>query len=248
MTWFDHDGRPTAVDLTHPVEALEPEGGEAQERVMSGEQFRQLVMRIAETFSTAAPVSLYGATKLTSEILALEYGAAFDFPVWINRCGVMAGAGQFGRPDQGIFAFWLHSWREKRPLKYIGFDGMGRQVRDCLHPRDLVPLLVKQMAARNSGPGTKNHEQTTPRVVNLSGGPDSARSLAQLSAWCTDRWGAHAVHSHPEPRPYDLPWVVLDASLAHQTWNWRPQTPVEAILTEIADFADAHPGWLKLST
>jgi CDP-paratose 2-epimerase len=203
---------------------------------------------IAETFSTAAPVSLYGATKLTSEILALEYGAAFDFPVWINRCGVMAGAGQFGRPDQGIFAFWLHSWREKRPLKYIGFDGMGRQVRDCLHPRDLVPLLVKQMAARNSGPGTKNHEQTTPRVVNLSGGPDSARSLAQLSAWCTDRWGAHAVHSHPEPRPYDLPWVVLDASLAHQTWNWRPQTPVEAILTEIADFADAHPGWLKLST
>ena len=55
MTWFDHDGRPTAVDLTHPVEALEPEGGEAQERVMSGEQFRQLVMRIAETFSTGDP-------------------------------------------------------------------------------------------------------------------------------------------------------------------------------------------------
>ncbi len=51
---------------------------------------------IGVDFSTAAPVSLYGATKLAAEILALEYGAAFDFPVWITRCGVLAGAGQFG--------------------------------------------------------------------------------------------------------------------------------------------------------
>ena len=94
---------------------------------------------ISETFSTAAPVSLYGSTKLCSEALALEYGETFDLPVWINRCGVMAGGGQFGRADQGIFAFWIHSHRQHRPLKYIGFDGMGHQVRDCLHPRDLVP-------------------------------------------------------------------------------------------------------------
>ncbi len=104
---------------------------------------------IAEEFSTASPVSLYGSTKLASEQLALEYGHAFDFPVWVNRCGVMAGAGQFGRPDQGIFAFWLHSWRERRPLKYIGFDGQGSQVRDCLHPRDLVPLIARQVSTRN---------------------------------------------------------------------------------------------------
>src|SRR4051794_8719686 len=32
-----------------------------------------------ETFSTAAPVSLYGATKLASEALSLEYGHTFDF-------------------------------------------------------------------------------------------------------------------------------------------------------------------------
>lgn len=64
---------------------------------------------ISEQFSSSSPVSLYGATKLASEAVALEYGHAFDFPVWVNRCGVMAGAGQFGRADQGIFAFWLHS-------------------------------------------------------------------------------------------------------------------------------------------
>ena len=60
---------------------------------------------VAEGFSTAPPISLYGSTKLASELLALEYGETFQFPVWINRCGVLAGAGQFGRPDQGIFQF-----------------------------------------------------------------------------------------------------------------------------------------------
>jgi CDP-paratose 2-epimerase len=60
---------------------------------------------IGEDFSTASPVSLYGATKLASEQIALEYGTAYRFPVWINRCGVLAGAGQFGRPDQGIFSY-----------------------------------------------------------------------------------------------------------------------------------------------
>ena len=76
---------------------------------------------VREDFSTAAPVSLYGTTKLCSEQLALEYGEAFNLPVWINRCGVLAGAGQFGRADQGILSFWINSWLRRRALKYIGF-------------------------------------------------------------------------------------------------------------------------------
>src|SRR6185312_13208555 len=97
---------------------------------------------VAENFSTQAPVSLYGSAKLASELLSLEYGEAFGFPVFVNRCGVLAGAGQFGKADQGIFSFWIHSWKSKRPLKYIGFGGQGHQVRDCLHPRDLTTLLA----------------------------------------------------------------------------------------------------------
>lgn len=55
MTWFDHDGRPTAVDFTHPVELLEPEDCEAPERAMSAEKYRQLVLQIARTFFTGEP-------------------------------------------------------------------------------------------------------------------------------------------------------------------------------------------------
>ena len=79
-------------------------------------------------FPPSAPVSLYGATKLASEALALEYGQAFGFPVIVNRCGVLAGGGQFGLAVQGIFSFWIRSYALRRRLKYIGFGGAGHQV------------------------------------------------------------------------------------------------------------------------
>lgn len=194
---------------------------------------------INEAFSTAAPVSLYGATKLASEVLALEYGDAFDLPVRINRCGVLAGAGQFGKADQGIFAFWLHSWREQRPLRYIGFDGQGHQVRDCLHPRDLGALLMKQLKAGD--------DRSKPRLANVSGGAASACSLQQLSSWCIERWGNNAVNPNPTPRPYDLPWVVLDHGVASKSWGWEPMLNTQDILGEIASFAESNPLWIDQS-
>ena len=161
---------------------------------------------ISEACSTTAPISLYGASKLASEALALEYGATFGFPVWINRCGVLAGAGQFGRPDQGIFAYWINAHLRRVQLRYIGFDGQGYQVRDCLHPRDLLPLLQKQFAVADGA--------VKPRLVNVAGGRASAMSLRQLTDWCAARFGPHPVDSDPRPRPFDLPWVVLDAQKA----------------------------------
>ncbi|OQB91245.1 MAG: CDP-paratose 2-epimerase [Verrucomicrobia bacterium ADurb.Bin122] len=194
---------------------------------------------VTEAFATLAPISLYGSTKLASEALALEYGATFNLPVFVNRCGVLAGAGQFGRADQGIFAYWLNSHLRRRPLKYIGFGGHGHQVRDCLHPRDLVPLLEKQFAA----PALAAED----RIVNVSGGAASARSLRQLTDWCDARFGAHAVAADTTPRPFDIPWIVLDHAKATRLWQWQPQTPTSAILDEIAAHAQAHPDWLDLS-
>ena len=193
---------------------------------------------LAEAFSTEPPLSLYGATKRASEQLALEYGEAFDFPVWIDRCGVLAGAGQFGRADQGIFSFWIHSWARRRPLSYIGFDGRGHQVRDCLHPRDLLSLLDRQMVT-----GTPARR----RVVNLSGGLRSACSLRQLSEWCAARFAPMPVSVVASPRPFDIPWLVLDHRAASAEWGWSPATPRDAILEEIAAFAERRPDWLDAS-
>jgi CDP-paratose 2-epimerase len=190
---------------------------------------------ISEVFPTSAPISLYGASKLTSETLILEYAEAFDFPVFINRCGVLAGAGQFGKADQGIFSYWLHSFREKKPLKYIGFGGTGLQVRDALHPKDLVPLLVRQM---------QEPDRDAPKIINLGGGVENSMSLKQLTSWCEERFGPNEVLASGEERPMDAPWIVMDSSLANQTWDWLPKTSLGGILEEIAVHAEKNPNWL----
>lgn len=190
---------------------------------------------VREEFSTAAPVSLYGSSKLASEALALEYGAAFGLPVHVNRCGVLAGAGQFGKIDQGIFSYWIHAYAARRPLKYIGFGGEGFQVRDCLHAADLAPLLAAQIAAGKTKGG----------ILNVSGGIGQSMSLAQLSGWCAGRFGAHAVEADPAPRPFDIPWLVLDSARVRAEYGWKPQRPLESILEEIAGHARANPGWLE---
>ena len=196
---------------------------------------------VAESFSTLAPISLYGSTKLASEAVALEYGTTFSLPVFINRCGVLAGAGQFGRPDQGIFSYWINSYLQRRPLKYIGFDGAGHQVRDCLHPRDLVSLLLKQFSASSRALPTED------RIINCSGGIASATSLRQLSDWCAREFDAHTITRDPQPRAFDIPWIVLDSTKAQRLWQWSPETPRDSILSEIAAHARANPNWLEVS-
>lgn len=192
-----------------------------------------------ESFSTEPPVSLYGTSKRCAELLALEYAETFGFPVWINRCGVLAGAGQFGKPDQGIFSYWIHGWLGALPLRYLGFGGNGHQTRDCLHPADLVPLLLAQF--------DHGANSDKPRIFNVSGGIESACSLARLSEWCAARFGPREVIRDGSERPFDLPWVVLDSSLARTVWDWRPARQLEDILSEIAVHASAHPEWLRIS-
>jgi CDP-paratose 2-epimerase len=193
---------------------------------------------IGVAFSTAPPVSLYGSTKLACEILALEYGRAYGFPVWVNRCGVMAGAGQFGTPQQGIFAYWINAHLKRRPLRYTGFDGKGLQVRDALHPRDLASLMDAQM--RKVGGAAQD-------VYTAGGGESSAMSLAMLTDWCNARFGRHEPQPDPRERMYDIPWMVMDSSDADRDFGWSREMTLENILGEIACHAQANPDWLERS-
>jgi CDP-paratose 2-epimerase len=190
-------------------------------------------------FSTSPPISLYGSTKLASECLALEYKHSFSFPLWINRSGVIAGAGQFGTAEQGIFSYWIHAYAQKRPLKYIGFDGSGRQVRDALHPNDLAELVAQQIEYSAEG------EVTT---FNVGGGAGNAMSLAQLTSWCAERFGKHSVESGPRSRSFDVPWLVMDNRQTTAQFNWRPTRTLPSILDEIANHAQRNPHWLDLSS
>lgn len=193
---------------------------------------------IGLAFSTEPPISLYGSTKLASEILALEYGAAFGFPVWVNRCGVLAGAGQFGTPEQGIFAYWVNAHLRRRPLRYLGFSGSGRQVRDAFHPFDLGALIAAQMSCSRAG---------GRRTYVAGGGPANAKSLAQLTDWCDSRFGRHLPTPDGAERRFDIPWMIMDGKDAREDFGWVPGLSLEEILSGIASHAEAHPDWLERS-
>jgi CDP-paratose 2-epimerase len=193
---------------------------------------------ITAKFSTQAPISLYGGTKLASEVMALEYSEAFGFPVWITRCGVLAGAGQFGTPDQGIFSYWVNAHLRRRKLRYIGFDGTGHQIRDAFHPRDLAALLLAQMDSGRKG---------GQRIYTAGGGAKNAMSLAQLTAWCDARFAPLAPEADLRPRPYDIPWVVMDNTDVERDFAWKIGSPLTQMLEELAVHAEAHPDWLERS-
>jgi CDP-paratose 2-epimerase len=193
---------------------------------------------IAESFSVAPPVSLYGSAKLASEIVALEYGLTFQFPVWVNRCGVLAGAGQFGTAEQGIFSYWMQAHAARQPLRYIGFGGLGHQVRDAFYPDDLARLLWKQMHDSQPGGG---------RQFNAGGGAANAMSLAELTALCDEYFGPHTPEADGGERPFDLPWIVMDSRKAFERFQWKPERSLVSILEEIAGHVRRHPEWLDVS-
>jgi CDP-paratose 2-epimerase len=190
---------------------------------------------INESFSTRAPVSLYGATKLASETMAREYGQAFGFPVWINRCGVLAGAGQFGTAEQGIFSYWLHAHFTRQTLRYIGFGGLGHQVRDAFHPDDLADLIRIQF------------ERTAPpdAIFHAGGGAKNSMSLTQLTDWCNQRFGRHIPEADERQRPFDIPWLVMNCALAKSSLGWEPKRTLPKILDEIAEHARQNEDWLR---
>jgi CDP-paratose 2-epimerase len=192
---------------------------------------------VAEEFRTKAPISLYGSTKLASEVLALEYHHTFGFPVWINRCGVIAGPGQFGKIDQGIFSFWIYQYLLDRPLSYIGFGGEGRQARDFFHPYDLFTMVKMQI---------EQPDKPVERLMNIGGGVKNTCSLAQLDAFCKQQFRSEKkINSIAENRSFDIPLYVSDYSLAEKDWGWKPTISGEEILNEIVNYAQQNIELIK---
>ncbi len=192
---------------------------------------------LAENFSTASPISLYGATKLASEVLALEYHYIFGFPVWINRCGVIAGPGQFGKIDQGIFSFWIYQYLLDKPLSYIGFGGKGMQARDLFHPYDVFAMIKMQM---------DNPLKSVEKVTNMGGGVANTYSLAQLDAFCKQHINAQKIiKSVNENRSFDIPLYITDNSLAEQNWGWQPTISADEILNQILAYGTNNLKHLK---
>jgi CDP-paratose 2-epimerase len=185
---------------------------------------------ISEAFPTHLPRSFYGAAKLSSELAIQEYASSYGLKAVINRCGVIAGPGQFGKVDQGVFTLWVANHHYGKPLKYIGFGGQGKQVRDLMHPDDLFDLLQAQLSSPQGLRGG---------VYNAGGGLDVSASLLEMTALCQKVTGRSIpIASEPKTADVDVPWYVSDTAKVRAEFGWKPKRTVLDIV------GDIH-GWIK---
>lgn len=187
---------------------------------------------IAEEFSTRGARSLYGTTKLASELLIEEYVAAFGLKAIVNRCGVLTGPWQMGKVDQGFFVLWAARHLYGGQLSYMGFGGMGHQVRDVLHVADLFDLISRQIAMLDRLAG---------QTFNVGGGHAISVSLAELTEFCAERIGNRlAIGSVPATNAVDVPYYVTDHSAVSKATGWSPRRSVPMILDEVLEWLGRH--------
>ncbi len=190
-----------------------------------------------ENFPLMGARSLYGATKLCSELMVQEYIAAFDVHGLILRCGVLTGPWQMGKVDQGFVVLWVakHLWPGS--LAYMGYGGTGKQVRDILHVEDLYDL-VSALLSKTDG--------MTGETFNVGGGKDQSISLCELTNICREVTGNEfSISGVPETRQGDIPYYVSDCRRVQSLTGWKPRRNILETVAHIHEWLKDHEGHLK---
>jgi CDP-paratose 2-epimerase len=192
---------------------------------------------ISEDFPLAGVRSLYGATKLASELVLSEYLAMYGLRGVINRCGVLTGPWQMGKADQGVVVLWAARHAYGGALKYIGYGGQGKQVRDMLHVEDLLDLVCRQLARLDEFNG---------RIFNVGGGRAVSTSLLELTQLCQQFTGnTIPISSNVENRAADIPLYLTDNRRVTAATGWTPTRSADSIVEEVCRWLRDHEASLR---
>jgi CDP-paratose 2-epimerase len=192
---------------------------------------------ISEAFPLHGARSLYGMTKLAAELMVAEYGDAYGMRFIIDRCGLLTGPWQMAKADQGVVALWVAAHCLNRGLKYIGFGGTGKQVRDFLHIDDFCDLVIDQIA---------NFDAYAGHHWNVGGGVKNSVSLREATELCREITGRSVeVVSTDENRPSDLRSYITDHRAVSAVRGWAPRRDARRTIADIAGWIDGEGAPLR---
>jgi CDP-paratose 2-epimerase len=180
---------------------------------------------VAEDLSLDGARSFYGTTKLASELFLQEYAAFYGLTTAITRFAVIAGPRQMGKTDQGVVTLWMakHFWNQS--LKYIGYGGRGKQVRDILHIDDLVRLIDMQI---------HQPEKFAGKIFNAGGGLNNSASLLEMTEICQRITGNKIdIGSEKQTRPADLRCFITDNAKIENETGWSPKSNIDKVFSDI---------------
>jgi CDP-paratose 2-epimerase len=110
--------------------------------------------------------SLFGASKVSADILCQEFGRYFKMPVGIFRCGCLTGPHHAAVELHGYLAYIVLC--AVRGKEYTIFGYKGKQVRDQIHCADVASLFLEFYKAPRYG-----------EVFNLGGGRSNSLSILE---------------------------------------------------------------------
>tara|TARA_A100001011_G_scaffold395850_1_gene492023 strand:+ start:4530 stop:5528 length:999 start_codon:yes stop_codon:yes gene_type:complete len=180
---------------------------------------------IKENFNVENPKSIYGFTKLSSELLIKEYSYLHKIKYIINRVALVSGPWQFGKEEQGFVSLWVWRHLNRLKLNYIGFGGTGNQVRDVLHINDLCELILLQI---------KNMKKINNKLLNVGGGKKNSINLKQLTILSSNiTKNKIKIGSIKKTSSYDIPSFISDLRNVKKIYNWEPKRDLKKIVADI---------------
>ena len=196
-------------------------------RVYSIENLYKLKKKgtVKENFNINNPKSIYGFTKLSSELLIKEYAYLHKIKYLINRVALVSGPWQFGKEEQGFVSLWL--WRHLNNLKlnYIGFGGTGKQVRDVLHIEDLCELVLLQI---------QSIKKINNKLFNIGGGNKNSINLLQLTKLSQDiTRNKIKIGRIKKTSSYDVPYFISDLNYVKKIYKWEPRRNLKKVVADL---------------
>ena len=110
--------------------------------------------------------SLFGASKVASDIMVQEYGRYFNMPTCCLRGGCLTGPNHSGVQLHGFLSYLMRCNIEQKEYTIFGYK--GKQVRDNIHSFDVVNFMWEF-----------SQNPKSAEVYNLGGGKDNACSLLE---------------------------------------------------------------------
>jgi CDP-paratose 2-epimerase len=166
--------------------------------------------------------SLFGVSKVASDLLVQEYGRYFDMNTVCFRCGCLTGPNHAGTRLHGFLSYLMRCTMTGDPYTICGYG--GKQVRDNIHSADLVAAF----AAFHSAP-------RSAAVYNMGGGRVSNCSMLEAITLCEEIAGAELNwRLDDRARMGDHRWWISDLSEFQADYPaWSLEYDVRAILEQI---------------
>ena len=139
---------------------------------------------IAETFTIdQSKHSLFGASKVASDVMAQEYGRYFNMPICCLRGGCLTGPNHSGVELHGFLSYLVKCNLEGKKYSVYGYK--GKQVRDNIHSHDIAKFMHAFIEAPRSG-----------EVYNLGGGKNNTCSILEAFAIAEKFSGKQQVYEY----------------------------------------------------